>query len=136
MNEFGITKAVIESRKAMKEMDLNRFCELGILQEVNRVFFHPIGLALSVEAETLKDIPSARDGVDESVIVVGLSAVLETDDPDGIVFGDMDYDKTQRFKDWVKDRCPTREEKLKYKIQPSIEFTAKLDKKVNEDKDG
>ncbi|MCK5019359.1 MAG: hypothetical protein KAS32_20025 [Candidatus Peribacteraceae bacterium] len=121
----------------MKEMDLNKFCELGILQEVNRVFFHPLGLALSVEAEALKDIPSARgDGTSENDMIVGLSAVLETDDPDGIVFGDIDYDKVAKFKEWANGRTPTRVQNLKFKIQPSIKLTVKLDKKVNEDKDG
>ena len=32
----------------IKYMDFNEFLELGFLQEVNRKFFHPLGLALEM----------------------------------------------------------------------------------------
>lgn len=34
----------------MKEMPLKEFCDGGFLQEANRLFFHPLGLALVVVA--------------------------------------------------------------------------------------
>jgi hypothetical protein len=33
----------------MKKMDIGEFLEKGYLQEANRLFFHPLGLALTVE---------------------------------------------------------------------------------------
>lgn len=32
----------------IKKLDIKEFREMGLLQEVNRLFFHPLGLALSV----------------------------------------------------------------------------------------
>jgi len=34
--------------KEIKYMDFDEFRELGLLQEVNRKFFHPLGLALEI----------------------------------------------------------------------------------------
>lgn len=36
----------------MKYLDLTEFRDLGYLQEVNRLFFHPLGLALEVYTDT------------------------------------------------------------------------------------
>lgn len=57
-------------------LDLDEFRDLGFLQEVNRQFFHPLGLALEVETNS--------DGR-----VVGLGGIWDyRDDPEGIVYGD------------------------------------------------
>ena len=58
----------------MKYMDIKEFREKGFLQEVNRQFLHPLGLALSVDIddegkETLSSIWDYRD------------------DPEGVAFG-------------------------------------------------
>lgn len=39
----------------MEYMDINEFVERGFLQEVNRKFFHPLGVALSVVKDTETD---------------------------------------------------------------------------------
>lgn len=38
-----------------KKLDIAEFQQLGLLQEVNRRFFHPIGLALAIEVPTAED---------------------------------------------------------------------------------
>ena len=59
----------------MKNIDIKEFIEKGFLQEVNRKFFHPLGLALSVKDNedgtwSLNDVWDYRD------------------DPEGMFFGD------------------------------------------------
>ena len=62
--------------KEIKKLSLQNFVDQGYLQEVNRQFFHPLGLALEVvvdkgTVETLGGIWDYRD------------------DPEGMVFGDL-----------------------------------------------
>lgn len=63
--------------------DLREFREQGFLQEANRLFFHPRGLALSMTLDTKTDEP------------LGLS-VLSTDDPEGFVFDGWEADDFRR----------------------------------------
>lgn len=66
----------------IKKIDIKEFRELGFLQEANRLFFHPLGLALEVNVND--------DGTEE------LSGVWDyREDPEGILFGDgmIDYQK-------------------------------------------
>jgi len=61
-----------------KKMDIKEFCGLGLLQEVNRLFFHPMGLALEVTAD------KTEDGGFENY---NLSGIWDhRDDPEGIFF--------------------------------------------------
>jgi hypothetical protein len=58
----------------IKRMDLNEFREKGFLQEVNRLFFHPLGLALEVIVE--------EDGT-----VAKIGGIWDyRDDPEGMFF--------------------------------------------------
>lgn len=43
----------------VKRINIAEFRELGYLQEVNRLFFHPLGLALEV---VIHDCPNCQDG--------------------------------------------------------------------------
>jgi len=62
----------------VKHIDIKEFRELGFLQEVNRLFFHPRGLALSVE--TNDDDPDAPET---------LAGIWDyRDDPEGIIFAE------------------------------------------------
>lgn len=47
----------------IKHIDIKEFCEKGYLQEVNRQFFHPLGLALevSVDAQGRETISGVQD---------------------------------------------------------------------------
>lgn len=83
------------SDNEIKWMDLDEFLNEGYLQEVNRKFFHPLGLALAVNC-------------DEDGVVTGIAGLWDyRDDPEGIVFGDggVDADKAttveaERLKHW------------------------------------
>ena len=60
----------------VKRMDIHEFRELGFLQEANRLFFHPLGLALEVF-------------LDEDTGEERLGGVWDyRDDPEGMCFGD------------------------------------------------
>lgn len=66
----------------IKYMPIKEFREKGFLQEANRLFFHPLGLAIEVKIdssgnETLGGMWDYRD------------------DPEGMLFGDnmIDYEK-------------------------------------------
>jgi hypothetical protein len=95
-----------------KRIDIAEFRRLGLLQEVNRQFFHPLGLALSVQVDL--DTGEAQ-----------LSGIWDyRDDPEGIRFG---TELTSR-PDWITDaeqvaqmqwdRYETRTKALGYWIQP------------------
>lgn len=69
----------------VKRMDIKEFREKGFLQEANRLFFHPLGLALEIVIE--------EDGSER------LGSVWDyREDPEGMLFGkDMiDRDKIRR----------------------------------------
>lgn len=71
-----------------KYMDIKEFRELGFLQEANRQFFHPHGLALEVRIN--------QDGTE------WLGGIWDSrDDPEGIFFADgmIERDKIARVED-------------------------------------
>lgn len=59
----------------MKYIDIREFVEFGYLQELNRVFLHPLGLALEV-----------IENDDGSVYISGVQD--HRDDPDGFRFAE------------------------------------------------
>jgi hypothetical protein len=87
-----------------KRMSVAEFRERGYLQELNRNFLHPLGLALEV------------------VVVDGHERFGEVwdyrDDPEGIVYADFDDAKAQAIRqEWDARREP-REQRLGYMVQP------------------
>jgi hypothetical protein len=61
----------------IKRIDITEFRERGYLQEANRLFFHPLGLALEITQD--------EDGSEH------LSGVWDyREDPEGITFGGPD----------------------------------------------
>jgi hypothetical protein len=95
-----------------KKMDMNEFIEKGYLQEVNRNFFHPLGLALTLIFE--------RDEKEPSSFFIWDCR----DDPEGFLFDDS-VSKQKAFREkaefiekekdaWVEKRS----NKLGYFIQP------------------
>lgn len=93
----------------VKRMDIKEFRELGLLQEANRWFFHPLGLALEVtiNEETGEDV---------------LGGVWDfRDDPEGIAFADgvIDPSKADYVKNLKASKTKTRFNNLGYVIQPS-----------------
>ncbi len=93
----------------VKKIDINEFREIGYLQEVNRRFFHPLGLALEISQ-------------DEDGGPWRLGGVWDyRDDPEGILFrGTPDLAAKADFidREWEK-REPARVARLGYMVQPA-----------------
>jgi len=106
----------------MKYLPLESLVDLGILQEVNREFFHPLGLALEVEI-------GARE--------MALRVLDCRRDPAGIVFGEgvMERDKYERFQAFREIRNQGRRRALGFIQQPPAnKFAAQTStKKENKD---
>lgn len=80
----------------IKRMDIKEFRETGFLHEANRLFFHPLGLALEVHQD--------EDGTET------LSGVWDyRDDPEGIMMGAVDPAKVEAVEQerlrHVEERC-------------------------------
>ncbi|HEG42607.1 hypothetical protein LCGC14_1643690 [marine sediment metagenome] len=67
---------------AIKTMSAEDFRSQGYLQEVNRRFLHPLGLALSIVTDT--DGPERFGGIWDY-----------RDDPEGMLFGDSDLEEQE-----------------------------------------
>ncbi len=89
----------------MKRMSVKEFRELGFLQEVNRQFLHPLGLALEV---IIEEGGSVRFG----------EVWDNSDDPGGITFLNISHDKSLSVQDWKGERKEIREDMLGFYIQP------------------
>lgn len=87
-------------------VDPKELSESGILHEVNRLFFHPIGMALAVELED--------DGTWSMVGVIDHRA-----DAAGVTFATVDEDKVQKFKELQRKRHRSRLRALGFYVQPS-----------------
>lgn len=83
--------------KKIKKMNIKEFREKGFLQEANRLFFHPLGLALEINIDDNKNYT--------------LSSIWDyRDDPEGMLFGSIDYNK-------VNEVNKLRESKIKVRIK-------------------
>jgi len=94
----------------IKRINIKEFREFGYLQEVNRLFFHPLGLALEIEIDD--------DGNER------LGGVWDyRDDPEGIAYcedlvNSPDFAlKVQAVQEEFKKKIPHRRKKLGYIIQ-------------------
>ena len=99
----------------MKYISIKEFTQLGFVQELNRQFLHPLGMALEVEE-------SDDDDWSFSAIWDG------REDLGGIIFGFVDKDDLEdarRKQKYVLDewyiRETTRRVALGYMIQPILE---------------
>lgn len=89
----------------MKHIPIDEFREFGYLQEVNRQFFHPLGLGL--------EITISADGTSH------ISGVWDCRDaPEGLVFDEIEAEKTERVRQEQKRRADIRFERLGFVIQP------------------
>jgi hypothetical protein len=95
----------------IKRIDPKEFLEAGYLQEVNRLFLHPLGLALEVFVQA--DGTAAFGGVWDY-----------RSDAEGLAFDDefLDSDegraKAQRVAAERAEKLPARLMKLGYAVQP------------------
>jgi len=98
----------------VKRIDIKEFRDKGFLQEVNRQFFHPLGLALEV----------ITDG--DTGEVVSLGGVWDyRDDPEGMFYGDNLLEKPKAIKKaaYVEE---LRESKVKVRVE-NEEFNCDLE---------
>ena len=98
-------------RRELKPMDIAEFSKFGYLQEVNRFFFHPLGLCLVVEVDD--------DGEER---LWGIKD--ERDDPAGCWFSDeylasdVAHEKALRVAGEVVDHLEGRYAKFGQAVQP------------------
>lgn len=98
--------------KDIKWMDLNEFVNKGFLVEVNRRFFHPLGLALSVAQ-------GKTDGK-----IMGFAGVQDfRDAPGGVSFGIREWESEGDEKYWKF---------LQGKIMVNSEMTKRAGKREKE----
>lgn len=93
----------------INRMDIREFREVGFLQEVNRQFFHPLGLALEVIID--EDGPERLGGIWDY-----------RDDPEGMLFAaeDIDADKASFVESLRQQKASTRYNLLGAVIQPIL----------------
>ncbi len=92
----------------MKKLTVKEFRKLGYLQELNREYLHPLGLALEIIVE---------DDGDERFGQVWDSR----DDPEGIIYGEgmpLDAKKANRINDERNEKGLVRFVKFGYYVQP------------------
>ncbi|WP_010497824.1 hypothetical protein [Paenibacillus elgii] len=95
----------------VKYMDTKEFREKGFLFEVNRQFFHPLGLALEIKID------------DEGNEYLG-GVWDHRDDPEGMLYdeklmqSDSARQKKQNVIDLLTEKAKCRTEKYGYVIQP------------------
>lgn len=94
----------------IKKIDLSEFVDFGYLQELNRQFLHPLGLALEVN-------------VDDDGKVISLGGVWDyRNDDEGMAFGDLSLESSEEKAVNVKKEqerlAELRKEKLGFVIQP------------------
>ncbi len=96
----------------IKRMDIKEFREEGFLQEANRQFFHPLGLALEII-------------IDDETGVCRLGGVWDyRDDPEGMIFDESlitkkaFIDKFNKVDTLRKRKANERLKTLGYEVQP------------------
>lgn len=90
----------------INRMDIAAFRADGYLQELNRRFLHPLGLALEV---IVNDDGSEQFG-----------GVWDyRDDPEGMAYGEVDAIKAARVDEIWASRQPAREASLGFMVQPA-----------------
>lgn len=107
---------------SQKYMPLDEFVEAGYLQEANRQFFHPLGLALEVLA-------------DDDGRVFAITGLWDArDDPEGIVYGkgelgEVAVRRAARVRAEWEGRAAARREGLGFVVQP---ITTREGKSMNQ----
>lgn len=91
----------------IKRMGIKEFQEMGLLAEVNRTFFHPLGLALEV----------TLDGETGELKLGGIWDYR--DDPEGMLFGVKNFpaEKCKKAQKFIEEKHKQRQSVLGYVFQ-------------------
>lgn len=88
----------------IKRADIKELRKFGYIQEINRQFLHPLGLAIEVVIE--------KDGTER------LGGIWDLrDDPEGLYYIQLNKSKMRRVKREQRNRAKIRQEKLGFVIQ-------------------
>jgi len=107
----------LNTKPQIKHMDIAEFRDDGYLQEANRLFFHPLGLALEIKRDS-----NDETGEKGPWFISGVWDVR--DDPEGIKFDDEYIQseeaakKAQNIEKEMKTRSGPRTKGLGFMIQP------------------
>jgi hypothetical protein len=101
----------MRKKEEIERIDLNEFRDKGFLQEVNRQFFHPLGLALEVIVDK------------ENGSVLRLGGIWDArNDPEGMFMADMSDPESIRKAEEVKklydEKADYRMNNYGFVIQP------------------
>jgi hypothetical protein len=102
-------------KKKIKKLDIAKFREIGLLAEVNRLFFHPLGLALEVN-------------IDDETGKETLGGIWDyRDDPEGILYEPEFFEKTikpkmERARAFIDKRHRMRRNSLGFVVQGEFEL--------------
>ena len=124
----------IENATNCPQMDPKAFQEFGYLQEVNRMFFHPLGLALGIAKWTHSDAyPNVVGGGTPRASSEWVFVVFDSrDDPEGVRFEGFDLTaKADRVAQEWQRRREARESALGYQIQPALTYCSGPDAHTN-----
>lgn len=101
----------------IKRMSLKEFQNFGFLQEVNRQFFHPLGLALTLYYDE-NDLEN-KNGIDpEKDTPIGMFIQDWRDDPEGCMFEEVDVVKFENMRKLWEQNEAIRRARLGYMVQP------------------
>ena len=88
----------------VKRADIKELREMGLIHELNRLFLHPMGLAIEV---------NILDNGEEK-----LGGIWDyRDDPEGVLFNKLDKKKIANIKKFREEKLEKRKEILGYDIQ-------------------
>lgn len=111
------TRNLFITKSDMKRMGYEEIRELGILHEINRLFLHPLGLALAIMVPE----PGAEISNTDEENLVGLMYMLDDrDDPEGSIFAEtaLDQEKIDKFEAFRRVRWRERQDRLGFIFQP------------------
>ena len=110
----------------IKRIDIKEFRKFGFLQEANRMFFHPLGLALEVIIEDSR-IGSALFHLRRAMLSLFgknreyIGGIWDyRDDPEGMLYAPqmIDLNKTRRVEELRRKKEEYRFTEYGFKIQP------------------
>lgn len=102
-----------EKPQEIQTMSMKKFRKLGFLQELNRQFLHPMGLAIGFNCDYDEE-------KDEWIPNGGITIQDYREDKEGIRFasGLLDKEKAESVEELQEKKHEERKEELGYVVQP------------------